>query len=228
MLYGYGELVIQGTLTTVALAVLSIICATLIGIVGAVAKTSGIRALRIVVSLYSTFIRGIPPLVLMLLIFYNIQNLINWVLALVGHPPMIVNAFTAGVITLAFIYGSYMTETFRGAFEAVPVGQIEAAQSTGMNNWQVFKIVTLRQMVRYALPSYTNNMLVLTKGTALVSIIGLVDIVQVTQQAGRGSQHIFLFNLVAAAIYLAFTSLLLAVLSFVKRRANVGVKEASL
>jgi histidine transport system permease protein len=92
----------------------------------------------------------------------------------------------------------------------------------------VFRLITLPQMIRFALPGYANNVQVVIKSTALVSILGLVDIIGITQQVGRSSQHLFFFNMVAALIYLAFTCATLVALSYVGRRFNAGVKEALL
>lgn len=228
MFYGYGALVLQGTLMTLALTVLSVLFSTLLGIVGALCKTSESRVLRGLAVLYTTAIRSVPDLVLMLLVFYNFQILVNWLCTLLGVAQIEINAFGAGVITLAFIYGAYMTETFRGAFESVPRGEVEAGFSTGMSNWQVFRLITLPQMIRFALPGYSNNVQVVIKSTALVSILGLVDIIGITQQVGRSSQHLFYFNVLAALIYLAFTCATLIVLSYVGKRFNAGVKEALL
>lgn len=228
MFYGYSSLIIQGTLMTLALTLLSIICSTLIGIIGGLCTTSEFRMLRFFSVVYTTAIRSVPDLVLMLLTFYSVQILINWLFTIVGIGKVDINAFGAGVITLAFIYGAYMAETFRGAFESVPVGQLEAGKSTGMSNWLVFRVIKLPQMIRFALPGYTNNLLVLIKATALVSIMGLDDIISLTQQAGRSTQHLLFFNLVAAAVYLSFTCIALLLLSQVRKRFNVGIKEALL
>lgn len=224
MLYGYGPQILQGTLMTLALTVLSILCATLAGLAGALGKTSGSKVLRWLLTLYTTAIRAVPDLVLMLLIFYNLQILVNLVTTALGMGIILINAFGAGVVTLAFIYGAYVTETFRGAFEAVSRGEIEAGISTGMSRSQVFRLITFPAMVRFALPGYCNNVLVIIKATALVSILGLTEIISITQQAGRASQHLFFFTILAAVVYLAFTCIVLLALSFVGKRYNAGVK----
>ncbi len=228
MLYGYGSIIFHGTLMTLALALLSMVCSTVLGIIGALCRTSGSKILRYLALSYTTLIRSVPDLVIMLLVFYNLQILLNIICELLGIALIEIDAFTAGVVTVAFIYGAYMTETFRGALEAVPRGQIEAALSVGMRPGQVFRKVTFPQLMRYALPGFSNNIQVIIKATALVSIIGLVDIITVTQQAGQATQHAFFFNILAAAIYLALTSGVMFFLSRVEKRFNLGVKEALL
>lgn len=228
MLYGYGPLILQGTLMTLALTLLSVFFSTVMGIAGALCKTSGNIGLRYMATAYTTVIRSIPDLVIMLLVFYNLQIFLNWVCVMLGVGLVEINAFTAGVVTLAVIYGAYMTETFRGALESVPRGQIEAALSTGMGDALVFRKITLPQMVRFALPGFSNNIQVIIKSTALVSIIGLVDVISISQQAGRSTQHLFFFNILAALIYLAFTCATLLVLSRIGKRFGVGVKEVQL
>ena len=86
-----------------------------------------------------------------------------------------ISPLMAGILTLSFIYGAYFTETFRGAMLAVPYGQIEAANAYGMSPMLVLRRITFPLMMRFALPGIRNNWLVLTKATALVSIIGLDD-----------------------------------------------------
>ena len=228
MLYGYAGVVLHGTLMTLALALLAVLGATALGISGALCRTSGNKLLRVVALAYTTLIRSVPDLVIMLLIFYNLQILLNGLCELIGIQRIELDAFTAGVITVSFIYGAYMTETFRGALEEIPGGQVEAALSVGMKSSQVFRKVTLPQVIRYALPGYSNNIQVIIKATALVSIIGLVDIITVTQQAGQATQHAFFFNLLAAAIYLALTSVVMWFLFRLNRHANRGVKRAAL
>jgi histidine transport system permease protein len=134
----------------------------------------------------------------------------------------------AGVAVLGFIYGAYFTETFRGAFLAVPRGQLEAGAAYGMTGWQVFSRVMFPQMMRFALPGIGNNWQVLVKATALVSIIGLVDIVKAAQDAGKSTFNMFFFILVAAAAYLAITTASNVVLMLLERRYSTGVRHADL
>src|SRR5689334_13356726 len=118
---------------TIEAAVLSLVAAVLLGAAGALAKTSRSTAAQIVAGVYTTIVRGVPDLVLMLLIFFGGQMLINQIAPMFGYDDYVdVSPFTAGVGTIGFIYGAYMTETFRGAILAVPPGQLEAGQAFGM------------------------------------------------------------------------------------------------
>lgn len=224
---GFGPQILAGTLVTLKLALGSLLGAVLIGLLGASAKLAANRPLRALASGYTTLIRSVPDLVIMLLLFFSLQILLNRVTDALGIAQVDIDPFAAGCVTLAFIYGAYFTETFRGAFQAVPAGQVEAAQAYGMGRWRVFRRVLLPQMLRYALPGIGNNWQVLVKSTALVSIIGLGDLVKATQDAGKGTLQFFHFTLVCGLIYLAITAISNAALLWLERRSSLGVKEAA-
>lgn len=225
---GFGPQILAGTLVTLKLALGSLLGAVLIGLLGASAKLAANRPLRALASGYTTLIRSVPDLVIMLLLFFSLQILLNRVTDALGIGQVDIDPFAAGCVTLAFIYGAYFTETFRGAFQAVPAGQVEAAQAYGMGRWRVFRRVLLPQMLRYALPGIGNNWQVLVKSTALVSIIGLGDLVKATQDAGKGTLQFFHFTLVCGLIYLAITAISNAALLAVAGAAQLaGRQEAA-
>ncbi|MDC4650659.1 histidine ABC transporter permease HisQ [Acinetobacter baumannii] len=225
---GYGPLLLSGTWMTIQLALLSLLLSVIIGLIGASSKLSNIKALRYIATAYTTLIRSVPDLVIMLLLFYSLQLDLNQITEALQMDQIDINPFVAGVITLAFIYGAYFTETFRGAFQSVPRGQIEAAMAYGMTPWQVFHRVLFPQMMRFALPGIGNNWQVLIKATALVSIIGLTDIVKITQDAGRSTMQLFFFSIVAAAIYLAITTVSNLILIWLERHYSAGVRKGQL
>jgi arginine/ornithine transport system permease protein len=120
--------ILQGSVTTVAVALASLLLAVLFGLLGAAARLSPNRLAVAVGTVYTTVIRGIPDLVLMLLVFYGGTMGLNYLVTAMGSKGSVdINPFVAGVLTLGFIYGAYMTETFRGAILAIPPGQSEAA-----------------------------------------------------------------------------------------------------
>ncbi|MDE1883751.1 MAG: ABC transporter permease [Rhodospirillales bacterium] len=231
---GFGPQILAGTVTTVELSVLSLVVSFILGLFGASAKLSKSRAARGIATVYTTLIRGVPDLVLMLLIFYSLQIWINeftdWLNSLQSSIDFGVqlDPFTSGVITLGFIYGAYFTETFRGAFLAVPKGQMEAARAFGMKPFLVFRRILFPQMMRYALPGLGNNWQVILKATALVSIIGLTDVVKVAQQAGEATFRTFYFICIAGAVYLLLTIISNGVLMFLERKYMIGVRKAVL
>lgn len=228
MLYGYGPLIASGTWMTLQLALLSLAAALLLGLAGASARLSQHRALQWLASGYTTLIRSVPDLVTMLLLFYSLQIALNRFTDWAGAGQIDIDPFLAGVTTLGIIYGAYFTETFRGAFQAVPRGQLEAGIAYGMRPWQVFCRVLFPQMMRFALPGIANNWQVMIKATALVSIIGLSDVVKATQDAGKGSLQLFFFSLVAAGIYLAITTLSTLLLAWLERHYAAGVRKGEL
>ncbi|OCY53434.1 ABC transporter permease [Acinetobacter pittii] len=225
---GFGPFLLSGTWMTIQLALLSLLLSVIIGLIGASSKLSSIKILRYIATAYTTLIRSVPDLVIMLLLFYSLQLGLNQITEALQMDQIDINPFVAGVITLAFIYGAYFTETFRGAFQSVPKGQIEAAMAYGMSPWQVFHRVLFPQMMRFALPGIGNNWQVLIKATALVSIIGLTDIVKITQDAGRSTMQLFFFSIVAAAIYLAITTVSNLILMWLERRYSAGVRKGQL
>jgi His/Glu/Gln/Arg/opine family amino acid ABC transporter permease subunit len=226
---GYLLSILGGAWLTVAVAVGSLAVAVVLGLAGAAAKLSGRRVLVFAATVYTTLIRGIPDLVLMLLVFYGGQTLVNLAVERLGYDGNIdVNPFVAGVITIGFIYGAYLTETFRGAIQAIPRGQAEAGIAFGMSPLQVMGRIVLPQMVRLALPGLTNNWLVLVKATALVSIIGLGDMMYRAKQASGATRSAFLYFLLAALVYLAITSFSLVALRLVEKRFSLGVRQVEL
>ncbi len=210
-LQGYEASILKGALLTIEVAVLSLLLAMLLGMLGALAKMAPYRWARAIATLYTTIIRGIPDLVLMMLIFFGGQILLNnglswfnefinqWLTARdpnhewVAYLPdyVDISPFVAGVLTIGFIFGAYMAETFRGAILAVDKGELEAAKAYGMSAAMSFRRILLPQMIRHAIPGFGNNWLVLLKTTALVSIIGLEDMVRISSLAAGSTKMPF-------------------------------------
>ena len=225
----YFQSILMGSLLTVAVSLASAAIATVLGLLGASAKLSGKRPLVWLATLYTSIVRGIPELVMMLLIFYGGAIGLNTLLEKMGSDQSVdLNPFVAGSLTIGFIYGAYMTETFRGAILAIPKGQMEAAWAFGMSPFKTFVRITLPQMVRYALPGFTNNWLVLIKATALVSLIGLQDMTYLAKQASAAARQPFIFFLFAAALYLVFTSASLWALRRLNARYSLGTEKVQL
>jgi arginine/ornithine transport system permease protein len=226
-LTGYHASILQGALLTVGVSLAALVVAILLGLLGASAKLSGRPILVGLATVYTTLVRGVPELVLMLLIFYGGTIGLNHLIAATGSRATVdINPFLAGMLTIGFIYGAYMTETFRGAILSIPKGQMEAGWAFGMSPLRTFLRITAPQMVRYALPGFTNNWLVLIKATALVSLIGLHEMTYLAKQASAATREPFTYFLFAAALFLVYTTVSLWALRWLDRRFSMGVKRA--
>ncbi|ART81892.1 ABC transporter [Oceanisphaera profunda] len=237
-LKGYESSLLQGAELTIQVALLSLLLAVTLGLLGALAKLSTFKPARWLATLYTTVIRGIPDLVLMMLLFFGGQVLLNNSLTALNEklnswlgadnpahewtayvPDYIeLSPFIAGVLTIGFIFGAYMTETFRGAILAVDQGELEAARAYGMTKGQVLRRILFPQMMRHALPGLGNNWLVLLKTTALVSIIGLDDMVRKASLAAGATQLPFTFYMAVAITFLLFTAISTSFLKWAERR----------
>jgi His/Glu/Gln/Arg/opine family amino acid ABC transporter permease subunit len=220
----YLPSILTGAWVTLQVALGSLALALACGLAGAAAKLSRSMPLRWLAATYTTVVRGVPDLVMMLLVFYGGQVAVNHLMEQLDLGYFDLNPFIAGVTTIGFIFGAYFTETFRGAFLAVPARQLEAGAAFGMKRWQVFARILFPQMLRHALPGLGNNWLVLLKSTAIVSMIGLSDMTWIADQAGRTTRQPFLFYMAVCGLYLAMTSVSGGVLRWLTSRYSVGVR----
>ncbi len=208
---------LNGLQITVALALVSGMLGSLLGLFVAIVKLSKLRISGFLGQAYTTIMRGLPELLVILVVYFGGTAAIT---ALTGRYIEI-NAFAAGVAALMIVFGAYCAEIFRGAIMSVPQGQMEAARSLGLKPWQIWLFVILPQMMRVALPAYGNLWISLVKDTSLVSVIGLTDIMRVAF-IGAGSMRAPLtFYLMASALYLALTSLSLASFRVLERRIQI-------
>lgn len=222
----YIPLMLEGSVVTLEVAFGSLAIALVFGLITASVKLSVSRVGRGAAATYTTVIRGVPDLVLMLLIFFGGQIQVNKVGGFFGWDYIDVDAFIAGTVTIGLIFGAYMGETFRGAFLAVPAGLLEAGYAYGMSKRLVFFRILVPQMMRHALPGLGNNWLVLIKTTALVSVIGLHDLVYRAGQAGGSTRQPFLYYLFVAFMFLLFTTVSIWFLNWLERRYSAGVRRA--
>jgi ABC-type arginine transport system permease subunit len=170
----------------------------------------------------------VPDLVLMLLVFYGGQIAINQLGERLGWAYVDIDPFVAGVATVGFIFGAYFTEVLRGAFLAVPAGQREAALAYGFSRAQVLLRIVGPQMLRHALPGLSNNWLVMIKSTAIVSVIGLGDLMNRAGQAAGATREPFVFYVAVAIVYLGFTSLSELGFAWLDRRLGTGLRRVQL
>lgn len=227
-LWEYRWLLVKGTGVTLTLGLCGLALAMLFGLAGAAAKIGGPPVLRKLAGAYTTFVRSVPDLCMMLLLYFGGQSLLNKLGEATGLWDYVdLNPFVAGIITIGFIFGGYMTETFRGAYGSIPPGQFEAARAIGMRPGQVFRRITFPQLMGYALPSIGVNWMVLLKTTALVSVIGLQDLVYFGVSAGRSTREPFSFLVAIMAIYLLLTAVSDVSLRLLEARYTRGRRGAA-
>ncbi len=221
-LHGFGPALLAGTWMTIQLALTALAIGLVLGLLGALGKTSPYKSLQWLGSSYSTLVRGVPELLWVLLIYFGTVQLMRSLGELLGIPGLELNAFAAGSIALGLCFGAYATEVFRGALIAIPRGHREAGLALGLSKPRIFFRLILPQMWRIALPGLGNLFMILMKDTALVSVIGLEEIMRRSQIAVTASKEPFTFFLVAAFIYLGLTVLAMTGMYFLEKRASRG------
>ena len=194
-----------------------------IGICGAYGKLYGGAVLRDLFEVYTTIVRAVPELVLILMLYFAGTDLINQLLAAFGYPPTDINGVVVGIFVLGIVQGAYSTEVLRGAILAVPQGQIEAARAYGMSPGLLLRRITLPAMLPFAIPGLANLWLIATKDTALLAIVGVNELTQVTRTAAGATKAYFTFFMAAGAIYLALTLFSTAIIGRVERWARRGM-----
>lgn len=225
-LQGYGWMLWKGTQLTVLVGLCSMAVAVVLGLIGAWGKLCKNPLANLLTATYTTVIRGVPELVLILLVFYGVPTLIMDATRLLGRELVVdFNPFISGVCTIGFIYGAFSTEVFRGAFMAVPKGQLEAARAMGMNRVLAFRRVLLPQVWRFALPGLGNVWMVLIKATALISVIQLPELMRNSEIAARATRMPFTVFFAASLIYLAITVLSMLAQHRAETWANRGVRK---
>ncbi|MBM3113824.1 ABC transporter permease [Pseudomonas sp. P66] len=226
-LYGFGPALLAGTLMTVKLALSALCLGLVLGLLGALAKTSPYKPLQWLGGFYSTLVRGVPELLWVLLIYFGTVSMMNQLGEALNIPGLELSAFSAGVIALGLCFGAYATEVFRGAILAIPKGHREAGLALGLSKGRIFSKLILPQMWRIALPGLGNLFMILMKDTALVSVIGLEEIMRHSQIAVTVSKQPFTFYMVAAIIYLGLTVLAMTGMHFLEKRAARGFARAN-
>ena len=218
---GWADELAEGTWLTVRLALATLPFGLAIGLLVALAKTSGEYTLEAAANVYTTIFRGLPELLTLFIVYYGGQFLLQRVVGLFSDTYVEVNGFVAGMVALGLVFSAYASEVFASAFKGIPAGQGEASKALGMTRWQTFRLVTGPQLVRLSIGGLSNLWLILLKETSLVSIIALNDLLRNTNVAVGGTKQPLFFYSVALMIYLVLSLIssrgLGAVESYVKR-----------
>ncbi|WFU11981.1 ABC transporter permease subunit (plasmid) [Rhizobium sp. CB3090] len=219
---GWGGVLLLGAASTIAISAGAFLIGLVLGTAGALGKLSGNRPLRLLLDLYTTAIRAIPELILIVGLYYAGMDGLNRLLTAVNLPTFEMNGFAVAVAVLGFVQGAYMTEVLRGAILAIPVGQIEAAKAFGMGPMLRFRRVVLPALLPNALPGLANLWMSITKDSALVAVVGYQELALATRLAGASTKHYFIFFLASALLYLALTLASNVVFNLIERRLRRG------
>lgn len=220
---GWSDEIARGVLVTVTLALATLPVGLFIGFMIALGKQSQEWTLRTAADIYTTIFRGLPELLTLFIVYYGLQIGIQVILKLLGVESAIeINSFLAGVISLALVFSSYASEVFLSAFRAIPKGQYEGGYALGLRHGTVMGKIILPQLIRIALPGLGNLWMILLKDTALVSAIGLTDILRQTGIAARVTKEAFLFFGIAFLLYLVLALLSSIVLNRIEAQGKRG------
>ncbi|CAM5765723.1 nopaline transport system permease protein NocQ [Labrys miyagiensis] len=218
----WGWQFVQGTFVIVAVFLVSLVLTVIFGLVGAAAKLSG-RPWRVrLANAYTVLFRGTPEFLILLLVYFGSASSLTWIAQAFdpGIKFVDISPFWTGSFVISLIVGAAATETFRGAFLGVGIGQMEAAYVLGLSRWQAFALVRFPQMWRLALPSLGNHLTSLVKDTSLISLIGLQEIMFTAEMASSVTSRPFEIYLLVSLIYLAFTTLVGVTMGWLEKRAN--------
>lgn len=222
---GWGWNLLRGLASTLQIALGAYALGLFIGLFGALGKINGSAATRWALEIYTTLIRAVPELVLILLLYYAGTGAINQVLDMMGYRPIDISGLVAGIAVLGIVQGAYATEVIRGAMLAVPRGQVEAAAAFGMSRWKILRRITLPAMLPFALPGLSNLWLIVTKDTALLAVVGFSELALATRQAAGSTRAYFLFFLAAAVLYLCLTLVSNVLFRYLEKRSRRGQPE---
>jgi len=219
---GWGANLLRGLLNSVIIAFGAYGLGLLIGIGGAYGKLYGGPILRDLLAIYTTVVRAVPELVLILILYYAVTDAVNQLLVINGYDRIQISGIAAGIAVLGVVQGAYSTEVFRGAILAVPAGQIEAARAMGMPPGLLARRITLPSMLSFAIPGLANLWLVATKDTALLAVVGFAELTQETRQAAGTTKAYFTFFMAAGLLYLLLSLGSGAIFARIERWARRG------
>jgi len=222
---GWGGNLLRGLAKTFQIALGAYVLGLTIGLAGALGKIYGGPVLRWGLEIYTTLIRAVPELVLILLLYYAGTDLLNQALEGLGYERVDISGLAAGIYVLGLVQGAYATEVLRGAILAVPAGQVEAAAAFGMSWVQRHSRIVIPAMIPFALPGLANLWLIVTKDTALLAVVGFSELALETRQAAGATKSYFMFYVIAAMLYLLLTLVSNVVFRWIEHRYRRGQPE---
>ncbi|MDV4183133.1 ABC transporter permease subunit [Rhizobium brockwellii] len=204
---GWIRAILQGAAITIAVGTVSMIAGALIGTLCGVIKWARIFPLTLVVDAYTSLVRGVPELLIIYLLFFSSVQFVTQVATAFGYAALADSgyAFIIAIVAIGTISGAYSTEVIRGALASIPPGHIEAARALGIPGRRIFRRIIIPQMLRIAIPGMNNVWQTTIKDTALVSVVGLQELMRTASVGAGSTRNPLIFYLIAASVYFAIT-----------------------
>ena len=219
---GWGATLLHGLWNSILIAVGSYALGLLIGVGGAYGKLYGSPLTKDLLAIYTTVVRAVPELVLILILYFAVTDAVNQLVIALGGSGFEISGVAAGIAVLGVVQGAYATEVLRGAIQAVPNGQVEAARAMGMPGMQIAKRIVLPLMLAFAIPGMSNLWLIVTKDTALLAVVGFSELTQATRQAASTTKAFFTFYAAAGLLYLIISIISTLMFARIEKWARRG------
>lgn len=219
---GWGATLLAGLWNSILIALGAYALGLTIGIAGAYGKLYGSPLTKDLLAIYTTVVRAVPELVLILILYFAVTDALNRLVIALGGVGFEISGVAAGIAVLGVVQGAYATEVLRGAIQAVPNGQVEAARAMGMPGIQIARRVVLPLMLAFAIPGMSNLWLIVTKDTALLAVVGFSELTQATRQAASTTKAFFTFYAAAGVMYLALSIISTMLFSRIEKWARRG------
>jgi octopine/nopaline transport system permease protein len=222
---GWGPALLWAAAMTLALSVAGFLTGAALGAIAAFARLSGDRLARGVAFAYSVLFRGVPDLLTIYLLYFGGSVALTMVARGFGARGFVgLPGFATGMVALGVISGAYQAEVYRGAYLAIHRGELEAARAFGMSGLTMLRKVVAPQVLRYAVPGLGNVWQLVLKDSALVSVIGLVELMREAQVGAGSTREPFVFFCAAATLYLVIAVATGALFRRVERHSRRGVR----
>lgn len=218
---GWGMALLDGCLLTIAIAAASMAIGTVWGALLAWARARGPAPLGRLVAIYGVVLRGVPELLVILLLYFSAPALLAAFCAALGLPvPGSPPPFLTGSVAVGLVSAAYQAEIFRGGMNAIAPGQWEAAQAAGLGLWLGFRRILLPQILRNILPAMGNVWQFNLKDSALISVTGMAELMRTSLVAAGSTREPLLFFSAAIVLYLVLTSLSGVAFGALERRSH--------
>jgi polar amino acid transport system permease protein len=219
----WAPILLGGFINSIYIAIGGYTLGLVIGLMGAAGKLYGGLVTRDLLEVYTTLVRAVPELILILLLYYAGSDLLNTVMRSLGYGEADINGLAAGIVVIGIVQGAYTTEVIRGAILTVPIGQFEAAKAYGMGPLQIFRRITVPAMLPHALPGLGNLWLIATKDTALLAVVGFTELTLATRQGAGATKYYLTFYLAAGVLYLLLSIFSSLVIKLIESRYRRGI-----